>query len=85
MRPNVLMKCGHAANATLDDKPVCAICYGLKDGANLAVAETPNLEGRKSRCWYCNKLESSSVELPYFAYRPEAAFDSYYCGCHGWN
>lgn len=47
-----LMKCGHVAQG-LDSKgnPVCAICYGIREGAT-EVAEPAPLEGRKARCVY---------------------------------
>lgn len=47
-----MMACGHAANA-VDGKgnPVCAICYGIHQGAT-EVVETPSLDGRKARCAY---------------------------------
>ena len=51
MADPVMMKCGHAANATRDGEPACVICFGIKDGAT-EVAETPSLDGRLMRCTY---------------------------------
>jgi len=49
----VMMKCGHAANAVMDDgKPVCAICYGLDPGAVIIDENPPDLTGRMARCTY---------------------------------
>jgi hypothetical protein len=80
----VLMKCGHAANATCDGKPACAIC------ACTEVADTiPDLTGRKARCGYygthCHSETPSSMKLPFFEYRPDKEYDTYYCGCYGWD
>lgn len=123
----VMMQCGHAANATCEGKPCCAICTG-SPGATL-VAETPNLEGRQARCSYCNSTQPSSTKLAFFEYRGPGSqsasqsckcgyhwaahvhdprrvvptsvvergecsgfqskggseYDSYYCGCRGWD
>lgn len=76
---NILMKCGHTALATYDDKPVCPICNCHE------IAETkPDLTGRTAKCFYCGK-EQPSGNLPFFKYQPEQEFDSYYCGCEGWD
>lgn len=78
-----LMKCGHAANATTEGKPCCAICIGIDAGAE-EIAETPNLEGRKSKCG-CGKVISSNMNLPFFEYCSDKEYDHYYCGHGGWN
>ncbi len=84
MKP--LMKCGHAANVTSNGKPACAICFCTE------IAEKqPNLEGRKAKCCYCGKIANSNgegsgyKELPFFEYKPNEEYDSYYCGCKGWD
>lgn len=103
-----MMKCGHAANATSDGKPVCAICAPV-NGWNEIDYSPDSLEGRLARCTYygypshgrdfgpiyggCNcekgkvcKCETASdSELPFFEHRPGADFDSFFCGCKGWN
>lgn len=78
---DVLMKCGHTAMAR-DDKgnPVCPICMCIE----IANAK-PNLEGRKARCSYCGYETPSKVSLPFFEYLPNEKYDSYYCGCRGWD
>lgn len=50
----VMMACGHAANGTMNGKPVCAICIIVGDETDLAcmVVETPSFEGRMARCSY---------------------------------
>lgn len=79
----VLMQCGHSANAEHDGKPACAICIGIIAGATVE-DETPNLEGRLSRCG-CGHTEPSSLNLPFFEYLPERPFDRHYCGCRGFD
>lgn len=43
-----------------------------------------DLEGRIAKC-YCDRDEPSRPDLVFFAYHPNAQFDSYYCGCRGWD
>lgn len=75
-----LMKCGHTANAESNGKPCCVICDCFE------IADTkPNLEGRKARCTYCNKMTDSSYNLPFFEYQANKTYDEYYCGCRGWD
>jgi hypothetical protein len=78
-----MMKCGHSANAECQGKPHCAICSGLNPDAEI-VAESPNLDGRTAKC-ACGHTVPSSTNLAYFRHYPDAAHDTYYCGCSGWN
>lgn len=76
-----IMKCGHIANAeTTDGKPACAICscYEIAE-------EQPILRNRKAKCCWCGKVTRSSFSLPYFEFKPAKEYDSYYCGCKGWD
>lgn len=44
------------------------------------------LDGRTAKCCYrCGSMESSKPSLPFFEYRPDKEYDSYYCGCFGWD
>ena len=84
MEEKPMMKCGHTANSykIVKDKkiPGCVICNCFE------VAESkPSLEGRTACCTECNNTVPSSWDLPFFRYREDAQFDSYYCGCHGWD
>ena len=81
----VMMKCGHAANATHDGKPICAICFGITPDAEIIADTAPDLTGRKARCKYCSEVRDSKASLPFFEYRPKQKTDSFYCGCRGWN
>jgi hypothetical protein len=65
-----MMKCGHAANASIrtpeGDKPCCAICNGPEA---FTIDAPPSLDGRKSKCAQCGKIVDSKVDLPFFEYR----------------
>lgn len=81
-----MMKCGHAANATRGDgSPVCVICIGIIDGADVVDETPPSLEGRMAKCGSCSATVPSAVDLPFFKHLPGFGFDSYYSGCRGWN
>jgi hypothetical protein len=50
--------------------------------------EQTNTTERKARCTYfrgCGGEQPSANPLPFFRPRPDAEFDSYYCGCYGWD
>jgi hypothetical protein len=80
-----MMKCGHAANAhRADGTQCCAICIGLDAGATI-IMETPILEGRMAKCDSCKNEEPSDTSLAFFEYRPNEAYDKYYCGCEGYE
>jgi hypothetical protein len=44
----------------------------------------PQLAERIARCT-CMGVKESSPNLAFFRYRPTLAFDSFYCGCKGWD
>lgn len=75
-----LMACGHAANATFDGEPACAICRKTE-----AAQVQMDLEGRSAWCVLCGENTQSSTNLPFFEYRPNLDTDTYYCGCWGWD
>ena len=86
-----MMKCGHSANASIGEKPVCAICIGIVSGAEEVDNSPPNLKGRMAHCVYCGSMRPSQTDLPFFEYgymkqgvRDETR-DSYYDGCRGWD
>jgi hypothetical protein len=80
----VLMKCGHTAQGIerLTQKPICIICM-----CNQPAEQKPDLTGRKARCicYKCKSEVDSSFQLPFFEYRSSNKYDSYYCGCCGWD
>ena len=81
---NLMMKCGCAANATTQVKgkevPCCVIhvCTEVEE-------KKPSLHGRKARCFYGGNIVESSLDQAFFKYQPDCEFDSYYCGCYGWD
>lgn len=91
-----MMKCGHAANATHEGKPVCVICFMVGPFPEYAkeIDDTPpDLTGRMATCSYetradrqpCTSREPSSTRLAFFSYRPDKPTDEFYCGCWGWD
>ena len=76
----IIMKCGHTANATCEGKPCCVICncFEIEDNK-------PNLEGRMAKCTECGHVTQSRYDLPFFLYREDKDTDEYYCGCYGWD
>lgn len=78
---NIMMRCGHVAMGRKleDNTPYCLICNCSE------VAEIINVEGRKAKCSECGYEVDSSVDLPFFKYRPDHNTDQYYCGCWGWD
>ena len=75
-----IMKCGHYANAEKDGKPYCVIC-----SCDEIADYQPILTNRKAKCKYCGEIKDSNFNLPFFEFRPAQEYDSYYCGCRGWN
>lgn len=84
MQKDILMKCGHIANAVSNGKPICAICVG-NPLARMVDFNRPNLENRMARCSTCGYVTKSKTSLPFFEYKPLEEFDEYYCGCRGWD
>lgn len=80
-----LMKCGHTANAVdQDNNPVCVIC-NCREIARTNSAMKELLIRRKARCFECGRIEDSNLNLAFFEYKPLSDYDSYYCGCYGWD
>ena len=81
---NIVMKCGHTANAVKLVKgkkiPCCVICDCTEP-----CEKSISLDGRKARCTYCGHTAKSDISLPFFEYRPNEKYDKYYDGCFGWD
>jgi hypothetical protein len=95
---DILMKCGHSANGerVIDENtriPACVIC-----GCTEIEENKPDLTGRKARCSYfgrtfthkgqrvtCHGEADSKYALPFFEHKPNNQYDTYYCGCFGWD
>jgi len=77
-----LMHCGCVAQAVDGaNRPVCLMHQCRK----LAREQAPNLDGRMARCTDCQRTTESSTSLPFFKHHPTGGWDTYYCGCRGWN
>lgn len=64
-------------------KARCAY-YGKKfrdngRGAN----ECPVCDRQSGNACRCER--PSSIDLPFFEWKPDEEFDLFYCGCHGWD
>lgn len=81
----MMMRCGHAANATRDGEPVCVICSGISPGADEIDPDPPSLDGRTMVCAQCGSERASDPSAAFFESRPERATDAYYSGCRGWD
>ena len=77
------MKCGHVNNATSNGKPACAICTCFD--VDHEVTGKEGLENRKAKCSDCGRISDSRWNLPFFSHNPDKEYDSYYCGCYGWD
>lgn len=82
-----MMKCGHASN--MKDKHGNVICGICNCKEVLGECNDDALKGRRAICnQHKNGVPTpvpSSWQLPFFKYRPEAEYDTYYCGCYGWE
>jgi len=89
-----MMKCGHAASGTnmKTGTPSCVICVGITPDAEIVVDE-PDLTGRFMKCDYRTTRDGrvhpdpipSNPRAAFFGHDPLKEFDSYYCGCWGWD
>jgi len=89
MVPLPFMKCGCQSNAQdAKGNPVCAVHIGLVAGATVVDTSPPDLKGRTAKCG-CGRKEDSvkslAGSLAFFEHQPEREFDSFYCGCRGWD
>ena len=80
MSEKIIMKCGCIANATMNKKPYC-----FTHDCDQVEKIFPDLSNRIAKCYMCNNHEKSSESLAFFRYLPNNDFDSYYCGCGGWE
>jgi len=77
----MLMKCGCIAQGkTSNDKSIC-----ITHMEKIPMEDPPDLSERVARCEQKCKSVQSSPDLPFFVYQPDREFDTYYCGCRGWN
>ena len=82
-----MMKCGCAAvgkhmnehDSLASGHPTC-ITHSCCE-----VVDAPDLAGRVAKCAECPKTTPSDMTLAFFAHKPTAGYDNFYCGCHGWD
>lgn len=84
-----MMACGHTASGVISEsgKLCCAGCFGISPEAERVVPRPEGLAKREAMCPYCERRvpsDSRSAEA-FFEYRPDRDFDSFYCGCRGWD
>jgi hypothetical protein len=66
---DLMMKCGHAANAQGPTGPCCAICALLNPDALVVDTAPPDLTGRMATCCGARSTVPSSTSLAFFEYR----------------
>lgn len=81
----ITLECGCTVMSHIIDpdgtkRPYCAIhdCSKIAD-------KKPDLTGRIARCFQCGNERPSSFNIAFFSYNENSKYDSYYCGCRGWN
>ena len=68
--------CPHSGHVYLDPR---------FDTMDQAINYINNILHRQAKCSYCNHTVNSSAKLAFFKNRPDKQFDSFYCGCRGWD
>lgn len=94
----ILMECGHVARARINQtkEPFCPVCF-----CSTKALQIPDLTNRIARCYNfghevvsklgrmhfitCRGERPSSLDLPFFYYKPNDTYDQFYCGCDGWD
>lgn len=79
--------CEGELNIIVDDSPPdlsqrkarCSYFGIVADGRN----SESNYGSKKRR--KCTAEQPSGTDLPFFSYQPNKDFDSFYCGCWGWD
>lgn len=79
-----MLKCGCRAVGSLVASDGTRVPYCVVHDCG-EVMPDPDLTGRKARCPYCRTVRDSTTSLPFFSMRPDHEFDSFYCGCRGWD
>ena len=82
---NLMMKCGHRANATCNGEPSCVICAGIKEGYNEVDTTEIDFSERECICTSCKKIVNSNNAVAFFEHRPNEKYDQHYDGCRGWD
>ena len=75
----------YCAGVDQHGSPICVVCLGIREGADVVAAELPDLIGRLAHCTECSNKVLSDFNLPFFEHHSGREEDSYYCGCQGWE
>lgn len=71
-----LFKCGHSIMGNGISCPMCGCSEKI---------DCDSLVGRKAKCSQCGDIVDSNYDLPFFFYAKDKPYDSYYCGCKGFD
>lgn len=83
-----LMRCSHRAQATMAREdgtrvPVCAICFGIRPGAD-QIEDAPPPEPKGYKCPHCGKISERPVAFS-SPVADKDGYGSHYDGCRGWD
>lgn len=85
MENKILMTCGHTANGykVIGNRriPCCVICDCDKIAQQTFVVNSSRL----MKCRSCGRVVESNQDAAFFKFQPDEEYDSYYCGCDGWD
>lgn len=85
-KKQIFMTCGHTANSKIwynnEQHPYCAIC-----GCSTTLNDFNKVDftKRKMKCSQCGLTRTSIPTEAFFKYQPDKEYDSFYCGCDGWD
>jgi hypothetical protein len=68
----------------------CSNCHGLWASSCSSCCpycgnETNIIVHKKAKCSYCKNIVNSNFNLAFFTIRENSEYNSYYCGCRGWD
>lgn len=62
-----------------DSISYCPMCEVVVEG------NTELVEARYMRCPHCNTIKPIDKNAAFFTEMPKNGYDSFYCGCRGWD
>lgn len=79
------MKCGHSPNSTIfingEWRAYCAIC----DCDEVVPITDSDTKNKEMKCSCCGRILPSNNQAAFFKFEPNQKYDSFYCGCQGWD
>jgi hypothetical protein len=79
-----LMKCGCSASSKIKIDGCWVDACGTHNCTE-KVENPPSLNGRKAKCGYGDTVVNSNYNLAFFKHSPNEEYDTFYCGCYGWD